>query len=140
VTVAILHHAGDGNVPPVRVAHTLALARSHPDAIVLFGLRCGESDVVQAALGGRRITSDGAADTLAEIRVTMSAVRALGVDTLLQSTEPGHLARAYPLARILYWRRGVRVIASPSAPGAYLSPWWLTARDVLRALWVRVVG
>lgn len=139
--IAILHHAGDGNVPPVRVPSTIALARAFPSAVVLLGLRCPEAVLLEIALGHPRVLVRGAADdTVGEVVATFAEVRQRGVTDLWISTEPGHVARATMIARVTYWRRGVRVHAWPSAPGSYRSPWLRTVRDVVRALWARVTS
>lgn len=148
VTTAILHHAGDGNAPPVRVPHTIALARQHPRALVLCGVREDNPEVRQLrrALDARVISVHAGAltapatDTLTEVTRTKLLVEALKADTLLISTEPGHVGRAAAIARIVYWRTGVRIVASPSAPGAYRSPWRRTAIDVVRAVLFRLSG
>ena len=139
--LAILHFAGDANVPWVRVPHTESLARYFRSAPVLLGLACHEAAVLTAAFGpGRVLVCGEARCTLTELTETMATVRALGVDTLLLSTEPGQMERAYLMARILYAGRGVMICRSPSVPGAYQSPWWDTAGDVLRALVTRTTG
>ena len=140
MTVAILHHAGDGNTPPVRVPSTVALARQHPDAVVLLGLPCPDVDILRAALGpAREVRVRGhAVDTVGEVTATYATARCLGVTTLYVSTEPGHVGRAALIARLIYLGRGVRVIAWPSARGSYRSPWLRTVRDACRALWHRV--
>lgn len=134
MTVAILHHAGDANDPPVRVAGTVALARRAPCRV--FALNADGPQLI-TALGAYPVffIAIEADDTVGEVRATLPWMR--DVDTLYISTEPGHLARAVLIARILYWRRGVRIVPWPSAPGAYRSPWRLTVRDVFRALWWR---
>ena len=140
--VGILHHAGDGNVPPVRVPSTVHFARTHRGAAVLYAGDALEFMQLRAALGELvPLLRDGpAVDTLGEIVATRRLVSGLGLTTLYVSTEPGHLDRATRLARIVYWRRGVRILPWPSAPGTYRSPWWLTVRDVVRAAWVRVTS
>jgi uncharacterized SAM-binding protein YcdF (DUF218 family) len=144
VTTAILHHAGDGSTPPVRVPHTIALAQRHPEALVVCGVDWRHADAVQLlrAVGGSRLLalSDPATDTLTEVTRTRRLVQALDTETLLVSTEPGHVGRAVAIARIVYWGTGVRIIASPSAPGTYRSPWRRTLIDVVRALLFRLSG
>ena len=140
VTIAILHHAGDGNTPRVRVPSTLALAATHPSAVVLLGLRCPEAAELRTALGRGRVEVCGSAvDTVGETLATYAAVRRIGITDLYISTEPGHVGRAVRIARILYWRRGVLVHPWPSAPGNYRSPWIRTVKDTVRAVWHRVI-
>lgn len=140
--VGILHHAGDGNVPPVRVPSTVHFVRTHRAAAVLYAGDALEVAQLRASLGGLVpvYSVDPAVDTLGEIVATRLVVTALGLTTLYIATEPGHVDRATRLARIVYWRRGVRILPWPSAPGTYRSPWWLTVRDVVRAAWVRVTS
>jgi uncharacterized SAM-binding protein YcdF (DUF218 family) len=137
VTIAILHHAG---ALDLRVPSTVALARQHPDAVILLGLPCPDADALRIALGhAREVRVRGhAVDTVGEVTATYAAARCLGVTTLYVSTEPGHLFRAALIARLVYLERGVRVIPWPSAMGAYRSPWLRTVRDACRALWHRM--
>lgn len=144
--IAILHHAGDGNTPPVRVPSTIALARTIPSAVVYLGLECDEAQQLRVALGMHRVgvytdaLGRDATDTVEEALNVYAELRRAQVRVLFDSTEPGHLGRCVKILRILCWRRGVTVVPWPSAPGGYRSPWLRTVRDVVRALWARVRG
>lgn len=139
---AILHHAGDGNAPPVRVRSTVNLVSLAPlvgiNMRVFIAVDGPEARELVHVLGAAHVTvCAGATDTLSEIARTMPDVLAWGATVLYSSTEPGHVDRATICARILYWRRGVHVFPAPSAPGTYRAPWYLLPRDVVRALWLR---
>jgi uncharacterized SAM-binding protein YcdF (DUF218 family) len=135
VSVAILHHVGDGNVPPVRVPSTVALAEAFPSALVLVAAESPEEDALRAALGDGRVVRCGMArDTLGEVLASRRMARLLEIGTVYISTEPGHLGRAMAIARIVYAGSGVQVCPWPSAPGTYRSPWYATARDAVRAI------
>lgn len=140
MTVAILHHVGDANEPPVRVPSTIALAQKHPGAKVLVADRGPEYHALCGAPVWRVIALPVAEDTVGEVVASLRAAYALQVTTLYISTEPGHVGRAAMIARILYWRRGVRIVPHPSAPGTYRSPWLRTVRDACRAAWIRLSG
>lgn len=139
--VTILHHSGDANVPAVRVPGTRALAAAHRGAVVVTGLTGPEFDALARALPLRVVTTGvfhPATDTLTEVTGTMPYVLEIGTTTLYISTEPGHVGRAALIARICYLGCGVRIVAAPSAPGAYRSPWRRTAIDAVRAVLFRL--
>lgn len=143
----ILHHAGDANDPPVRVPHTLKLAKQRPFALVVCAVRADDREVIelgdalaQRPQRGVQLTSRVATDTLTEVIEAKSLVDHHGVVTLVISTEPGHVGRASLIARIVFWRRGVTVVPSPSAPGGYRSPLRRTCLDAARAVIYRLTG
>lgn len=140
--VTILHHAGDANDPPVRVAATIRCAMRYPRAMVVLGLKCAESEklVRASGLGGRVSALSKASDTLTETTGTLDLVLRMRTDLLIVSTEPGHIGRALLIARIVYWRRGVRVQPWGSDPGTYRSPLRRTCIDAVRALIFRLTG
>lgn len=142
MSIAILHLSGDGNVPPVRVPSTVALAREVRSATVYTAVDGPEAFALWGHFGPERHEAhEGARDTVDEITITMPAIRADGARTLYLSTEPGHLFwRATLAARILYLGRGVRIVPWPSAPGKYRSPWYDTVRTIVKAVRRRVLG
>ena len=139
---AILLHAGG----LARVPTAITLAERHPEALVYFGLECAEAVAVRDAIGASRVVVRGKAfDTLTEAVNVLPAVIVAGVTDLIVTTEPGHLGRAAMIARILAWRRPVRILAHASAPDAsqsmtYRSPYWVTVADWWRAWIVRLTG
>jgi len=136
--IAILHHAGDGNTPPVRVPATVELAERYPSAVVLLGLECPEAVVLRLRLGRDRVLVCGAAtDTVEEAVAVCDEIRRRGINILYVSTEPGHLSRAWIISWILHRGRGVQVLKWPSAPGARRDPLRRTLIDICRALWHR---
>lgn len=134
----ILHHSGDANVPPIRVAHTQALAQTYPYAVILVPQSGVEANALEAWAWSRVYPKVRGPlhDTLAEALV----VRALAVrgDRVIISTEDGHLFRAALILWALFLFTGVAVYAPPAPRGNYQDRWWRLVRDGFRALWAAV--
>lgn len=130
----ILHHSGDANVPPIRVAHTQALARTYPNAAVIVPQAGVEADTLEAWDYSRVFPKPRGRmrDTLDEA-LAVRALTARG-DAVIVSTEDGHLRRAALIHRILFAFTGVAVRVPAAPRGTYQDRWWRLWRDGARAV------
>lgn len=135
MSVLILHHAGDGNVPPVRIPGTVDLAHHYLGARIAV-LAGPEADALVDRLGEWRVLRyTGARTTVGEIIASRAFVASEEADTLILSTEQGHRRRSYLAARIIYAGTGVTIRTANYPGGTYRSPRWEVVRDVLTASW-----